>query len=71
MLDETVIESNILSFKEKVEKLSEDVGRHVRIVAATKTQPKELLDFIAEKSLLTDVGENRVQEFVQIGRAHV
>lgn len=65
MLDETVIESNILSFKEKVEKLSADVGRQVRIVAATKTQPKELLDFIAEKSLLTDVGENRVQEFVQ------
>lgn len=65
MLDESVVESNILQFKEKVNKLANGVGREVKIVAATKTQPKQLLDFIAEKSLLTDVGENRVQEFVE------
>lgn len=64
MLEKEVIESNIIDFKEKVKKLSERCGREVKIVAATKTQPKELLDFIAERSLLTDVGENRVQEFV-------
>lgn len=65
MLDKDIIECNIIDFKEKVDKLSASCGREVRIVAATKTQPKELLDFIAEKSLLTDVGENRVQEFVE------
>ncbi len=65
MLDKCVVESNILEFKDKVAKLSAGVCREVAIVAATKTQPKELLDFIAEKSLLTDVGENRVQEFVE------
>lgn len=65
MLDKNLIEQNILEFKEKVSRLSSNAGREVKIVAATKTQPKELLDFIAKKSLLTDVGENRVQEFVE------
>ncbi len=65
MLDETVVESNIREFKEKVQRLAAGAGRDVKIVAATKTQPKALLDFIAGKSLLTDVGENRVQEFVE------
>lgn len=65
MLDFNVIEKNIADFKDKVSVLSGHAGREVKIVAATKTQPKELIDFIAKKSLLTDVGENRVQEFVE------
>lgn len=65
MLDENVVENNIREFKLKVSKLAADAGRDVKIVAATKTQPKSLLDFIAAKSLLSDVGENRVQEFVE------
>lgn len=65
MLDLSVVESNILKFKEDVNKLAGNAGRDVKIVAATKTQPKELIEFIAKKSLLTDVGENRVQEFVE------
>ena len=65
MLEKCAIEENINNFKRNVKKLSGISGREVRIVAATKTQPKELLDFIAEKSLLSDVGENRVQEFVE------
>lgn len=65
MLEKCVIEENILRFKEDVNRLSTISGREITIVAATKTQPKELLDFIAEKALLTDVGENRVQEFVE------
>lgn len=65
MLDESVVESNIIQFRQKVAKLAADAGRSVRIVAATKTQPKSLLDFIAEKMLLSEVGENRVQEFVE------
>ena len=65
MLDEKIIEKNIINFKDEVAKLSANAAREVRIVAATKTQPKELIDFIAAKSLLTEVGENRVQEFVE------
>lgn len=65
MLDETAIENNIREFKEKIHRLAADAGREVKIVAATKTQPKSILDFIAGKSLLADVGENRVQEFVE------
>lgn len=65
MLDLSVVESNILRFKEEVKRLAGAAGRDVKIVAATKTQPKELIEFIAARSLLTDVGENRVQEFVE------
>lgn len=65
MLDENVVENNIREFKLKIAGLAAAAGRDVKIVAATKTQPKSLLDFIAAKSLLSDVGENRVQEFVE------
>lgn len=65
MLDYSVVENNILDFKQKIQDFSAKSGREIKIVAATKTQPKELLDFIAAESLLTDVGENRVQEFVE------
>ena len=37
----------------------------VVLIGATKTQPKELIKMIQDNHLLTDVGENHVQEIVE------
>ena len=66
MLDREQIKDNILKLRSEVENIAKRCGREdaIRIVAATKTQPKELIDFIEEEGLLSDVGENRVQELL-------
>ena len=66
MLDRGQIKDNILKLRSEVENIAKRCGREdaIRIVAATKTQPKELIDFIEEEGLLSDVGENRVQELL-------
>lgn len=60
------IEANVAALNERVQQTMAHCGRSdkVEIVAATKTQPKELIDFVESKGLLTDVGENRVQELL-------
>ena len=66
MLTFEQVEENVAELKRRVEATMAKCARtdEVKIVAATKTQPKELIDFIESKRLLTDVGENRVQEFL-------
>ena len=66
MLTFDEIASNIAELKQRVADVTAKCGRsdEIKIVAATKTQPKELIDFIAQNRLLTDVGENRVQELL-------
>ena len=66
MLTFEEIASNIAELKQRVADVTAKCGRsdEIKIVAATKTQPKELIDFIAQNRLLTDVGENRVQELL-------
>ncbi len=66
MLTFEQVEENVAELKRRVEATMAKCARtdEVKIVAATKTQPKELIDFVESKRLLTDVGENRVQEFL-------
>lgn len=65
MLDFETVRDNIERSKALIEEASVKSGRQrdaVTLIGATKTQPAELIDFIAREALLTDVGENRVQE---------
>lgn len=66
-MDKQLIKENICKLKEEVKSLSlsDNLDREIKIVPATKTQSKELIDFIETEGLLEDVGENKVQEFVQ------
>ena len=66
MLAYEQIKANIETLKRRVSDVVAKCGRsdEIAIVAATKTQPKELIDFIEQNKLLSDVGENRVQELL-------
>lgn len=67
MLEEKVIEDNIIKFLADVDSVCRSCGRNdkIRIVAATKTQPEQVIDFLERTSYIDEVGENRVQEFTQ------
>jgi len=60
------IEENLKIVREKISRAAERAGRDpagIRIVAVTKTHPPEVVDQ-AVKAGLKDVGENKVQEFL-------
>lgn len=59
-----LIAENIKISKDKISNALARVGRNegVTLIGATKTMPKELTDYIADNVLLTDIGENHVQE---------
>lgn len=59
-----LIAENIKISKDKISNALARVGRNegVTLIGATKTMPKELTDYIADNALLTDIGENHVQE---------
>lgn len=61
------IDIKIAECKEKIERAKAKAGRtdDVLLIGATKTQSADLIAYIQEKGLLTDVGENRVQELVE------
>lgn len=61
------IESNIKNCLQKIQDAKDRAGRkdEVVLIGATKTQSCELIDFIDKNRLLTDVGENRVQEIIE------
>lgn len=60
------VRNNIKSCIEKINAAKQRAGREdeVTLIGATKTQSRELIEFIDSQRLLTDVGENRVQELV-------
>lgn len=60
------IKDNISKCLTLIEEAKVRAGRKddVTLIGATKMQSRELISFIANNKLLTDVGENRVQEFV-------
>ncbi len=60
------IKDNISKCLTLIEEAKIRAGRidDVTLIGATKMQSRELISFIADNRLLTDVGENRVQEFV-------
>ena len=66
MLAYEQVKDNIAKLKSEVDRIKASAGRDddIAIVATTKTQPKELIDYIEQNALLTDVGENRVQELL-------
>lgn len=59
-----LIAENIKICKDKICNALDRAGRkdNFTLIGATKTMPKDLTDFIADKALLTDIGENHVQE---------
>jgi uncharacterized pyridoxal phosphate-containing UPF0001 family protein len=60
--------SQFLEIKENILKAKEEVVRlnpRALILGATKTQSKEVVDFVLKENLLPCVGENRAQEFTQ------
>ena len=61
------IENKISECLEKIENAKRRAGRidDVLLIGATKTQPPDLIAYIQEKGLLSDVGENRVQEILE------
>ena len=61
------IDGKIAECLQKIENAKRRAGREdsVVLIGATKTQPPELIKYIQEKSLLSDVGENRAQEIVE------
>ena len=60
------VRNNIKNCIEKINAAKRRAGREneVTLIGATKTQYRELIEFIDSQRLLTDVGENRVQELV-------
>lgn len=60
------VRNNIKNCIEKINAAKQRAGRvdEVTLIGATKTQSRELIEFIDSQRLLTDVGENRVQELV-------
>ncbi len=61
------IRDNISECLSLIEEAKIKAGRSdkVTLIGATKTQSKELIEYIDANRLLTDVGENRVQELVE------
>ena len=58
------IKRNIETVTERVSRASARTGRAVKIVAATKTVAPALIE-VAVECGLTDIGENRVQEYLE------
>ena len=60
------IKDNISRCLSRIEEAKIRAGRSdkVTLIGATKLQSRELVSFLSDNRLLTDVGENRVQEFV-------
>lgn len=61
MFEQQKIIDNIFAVRQKINSL----GSNAMLLAATKTQPKEVVDFVLDKVLVDAVGENRVQEFTE------
>lgn len=61
------IADRILRAQENISAACVRCGRKdtVRLIGATKTQSPELITFLNDRKILTDVGENRVQELTQ------
>lgn len=61
------IEVNIKKCLQKIQDAKKRAGRddEVTLIGATKTQSKELIEFLDKSKLLSDVGENRVQEIIE------
>lgn len=60
------ISRNIHDCNERIRSALLSAGRHdsVTLIGAVKTQPKEIIDAVAGSGLLTDIGDNRVQELM-------
>lgn len=60
------IKTNVEKCLTLIDEVRSRAGRSdkVTLIGATKTQSRELIEFIDKENLLTDVGENRVQELV-------
>ncbi|MDE6276362.1 MAG: YggS family pyridoxal phosphate-dependent enzyme [Clostridia bacterium] len=65
-MDFEQIKDNISKCLTLIEEAKIRAGRkdEVTLIGATKTQSRELISFLNDNRLLTDVGENRVQEFM-------
>lgn len=65
-MEYSVIKENIKKCYDNIQSALQRAGRkdNVVLIGATKTQSRELISFIDSNKLLTDVGENRVQELV-------
>ncbi|MDE6188708.1 MAG: YggS family pyridoxal phosphate-dependent enzyme [Clostridia bacterium] len=61
------IDEKVAECVRKINEAKRKAGRddEITLIGATKTQPAELIAYIQEKKLLSDVGENRVQELVE------
>lgn len=61
------IMDNLKSINQKIEQSLTLAGRSdsVLLVGATKTQSPQLIEFVLNNNLLSDVGENRVQEIIE------
>lgn len=62
-MEKTGIERNIQKVYSRINSLTAGAKSKVRIVAATKTVPPELVT-VAVDCGITDIGENRVQEYL-------
>lgn len=60
------IKKNIRACRENVERALKAAGRtdEVTMVAAVKTQSKELIEQVVRSGLISDIGDNRVQELL-------
>lgn len=67
MVDLDTLKNSIDICKQKIDNALKSSNRNdnVILIGATKTQPKELIQMINDNALLTDVGENHVQEIVE------
>lgn len=65
-MDFEKIKDNISRCLTLIEEARVRAGREdkVTLIGATKTQSRELITYLNDSKLLSDVGENRVQEFV-------
>lgn len=62
-MDIDKLKSNILSVRERIARASSAAGADVTVVAATKTVSPQMINAAVELGI-TDVGENRVQEYL-------
>lgn len=60
---EDELQLNIRSITERIQRAATKTGGNITLVAATKTVPVEIINRAIDSGI-TDIGENRVQEFI-------
>ncbi len=63
---ETLLNNNLQSVREKIEKAKKNRknNKEVTLLAATKTVPAEVINYVTQTLGITHIGENRVQELL-------